>query len=800
MAPKFKAAAKAISAAVKVSKSDECVKVVIRCRPMNTKEKGDKRVRIVQMNTDTGEVAVKNPKADDGEPPKHFTFDTVYDWNSSQEGVYTETAAPLVESVIQGYNGTIFAYGQTGTGKTHTMLGAPDPPELRGIIPNTFKHIFEAVEETTDRDFLVRASFLEIYNEEIRDLLGKDTTKKLDMKEDPNRGLYVKDLTHTVVKGVKEIDRVLSIGMQNRSVASTLMNADSSRSHSIFTITIETSDKASADKDDAPQDAFAEKKADNMHIRAGKLNLVDLAGSERQGKTGATGDRLKEATKINLSLSALGNVISALVDGKSGHVPYRDSKLTRLLQDSLGGNTKTVMIAAVGPADYNFDETISTLRYANRAKNIKNKPKINEDPKDAMLREFQEEIERLKAQLMATGQPGQMPAAQTFNVERPDGTSSTVSQEELSRIREEEREKIRAEMAAVMSSSDKTDEEKAVLVKEIKVRSNEEEEKYKQLLEDAEVERNKFKGEAEDLAKKLAAMQSQVLHGGDNLLEKVAGQENQLRALAREVDEKRKKERQLDIKVAELTEAQLIAEEHYSSIQDEVEMKTRKLQKLWANYKEAKRDVEDLQSEFQVEREDMLDSIRELTRQLKLKSLIIDSFVPPQYAQAILRKSYWDEETENWVIENIEFSGNKVRPATTVQGVKRPTSKYALLKRQAGDPNPRYKDENLLDGQVELDMPERTTVDWNGPHNIPEHVLAANQVPFSQPESPFLTYEQDVTPDQNENYDGQRGKPKKDKKEKKDKKVKREKESAAHEFADDEEMFPKSRGLGKVRR
>ena len=135
------------------------------------------------------------------------------------------------------------------------------------------------------------------------------------------------------------------------------------------------------------------------HIRVGKLNLVDLAGSERQAKTGATGDRLKEATKINLSLSALGNVISALVDGKSQHIPYRDSKLTRLLQDSLGGNTKTVMCANCGPAGYNFDETLSTLRYANRAKNIKNKPKINEDPKDAMLREFQEEVQRLKAQL-----------------------------------------------------------------------------------------------------------------------------------------------------------------------------------------------------------------------------------------------------------------------------------------------------------------------------------------------------------------------------------------------------------------
>ena len=205
--------------------------------------------------------------------------------------------------------------------------------------------------------------------------------------------MYVKDLTSFVVKSVAEIRQVLEVGKKNRTVGATLMNADSSRSHSIFTITVETSEVLEGE---AEEDA---------HIRVGKLNLVDLAGSERQGKTGATGDRLKEATKINMSLSALGNVISALVDGKSAHIPYRDSKLTRLLQDSLGGNTKTVMVANLGPADYNFDETMSTLRYANRAKNIKNKPKINEDPKDAMLREFQEDDNTLASPASAQFYP-----------------------------------------------------------------------------------------------------------------------------------------------------------------------------------------------------------------------------------------------------------------------------------------------------------------------------------------------------------------------------------------------------------
>ena len=263
---------------------------------------------------------------------------------------------------------------QTGAGKTHTMEGRPDPPHLRGIIPNSFQHIFDHIANAPDLQFLVRASYLEIYNEEIRDLLSKDPKNSLELKENIDTGVYVKDLTSFVVKNVNEIDHVMQAGKKNRSTGATLMNQTSSRSHSIFTIVIEC----------------AETKGD--HIRVGKLNLVDLAGSERQSKTGATGDRLKEATKINLSLAALGNVISALVDGKSSHIPYRDSKLTRLLQNSLGGNAKTVMCANAGPADYNYDETLSTLRYANRAKNIKNKPKINEDPKDAMLREYQDEI------------------------------------------------------------------------------------------------------------------------------------------------------------------------------------------------------------------------------------------------------------------------------------------------------------------------------------------------------------------------------------------------------------------------
>ncbi|XP_042544607.1 kinesin-like protein KIF17 isoform X3 [Dipodomys spectabilis] len=361
--------------------ASESVKVVVRCRPMNQREREMNCQSVVTVDCARGQCFIQNPVAAD-EPPKQFTFDGAYYMDHFTEQIYNEIAYPLVEGVTEGYNGTIFAYGQTGSGKSFTMQGLSDPPCQRGIIPRAFEHVFESVQCAENTKFLVRASYLEIYNEDVRDLLGVDTKQKLELKEHPEKGVYVKGLSMHTVHSVAQCERIMEMGWKNRSVGYTLMNKDSSRSHSIFTISIEI---------------YAVDERGKDHLRAGKLNLVDLAGSERQSKTGATGERLKEATKINLSLSALGNVISALVDGRCKHIPYRDSKLTRLLQDSLGGNTKTLMVACLSPADNNYDETLSTLRYANRAKNIKNQPRINEDPKEALLREYQEEIKRLKA-------------------------------------------------------------------------------------------------------------------------------------------------------------------------------------------------------------------------------------------------------------------------------------------------------------------------------------------------------------------------------------------------------------------
>lgn len=370
------------------NKSSESVKVVVRCRPLNQREESNgPAVGIVQMDLRLGQVILRNPRAPVTEPQKTFTFDAVYDSSSKQRDLYDESVRPLIDSVLAGFNGTIFAYGQTGTGKTYTMQGAWMDPEKRGVIPNAFDHIFTHISRSqSDKQYLVRASYLEIYLEEIRDLLDPKhgNAKSLELRESPESGVYVRDLTSCVCKSIKEIEELMNMGNQARAVGATDMNEHSSRSHALFLITVECSQPGPDGR---------------KHIRVGRLNLVDLAGSERQAKTGVQGERLKEAAKINLSLSALGNVISSLADGRSSHVPYRDSKLTRLLQDSLGGNAKTVMVATLGPASQHYDETLTTLRYANRAKNIQNQPRVNEDPKDALLREFQREIARLRAQL-----------------------------------------------------------------------------------------------------------------------------------------------------------------------------------------------------------------------------------------------------------------------------------------------------------------------------------------------------------------------------------------------------------------
>uniref|UniRef100_A0A673V0Y3 Kinesin-like protein n=1 Tax=Suricata suricatta TaxID=37032 RepID=A0A673V0Y3_SURSU len=628
-------------------KSSESVRVVVRCRPMNGKEKAASYDKVVDVDVKLGQVSVKNPKGVAHEMPKTFTFDAVYDWNAKQFELYDETFRPLVDSVLQGFNGTIFAYGQTGTGKTYTMEGVRGDPEKRGVIPNSFDHIFTHISRSQNQQYLVRASYLEIYQEEIRDLLSKDQTKRLELKERPDTGVYVKDLSSFVTKSVKEIEHVMNVGNQNRSVGATNMNEHSSRSHAIFVITIECSEVGLDGEN---------------HIRVGKLNLVDLAGSERQAKTGAQGERLKEATKINLSLSALGNVISALVDGKSTHIPYRDSKLTRLLQDSLGGNAKTVMVANVGPASYNVEETLTTLRYANRAKNIKNKPRVNEDPKDALLREFQEEIARLKAQL-----------------------------EKRSIGRRKRREKRR-------------EEEKMRLLKE-----------KEKKMEDLRRE----KDAAEMLGAKIKAMESKLLVGGKNIVDHTNEQQKILEQKRQEIAEQKRREREIQQQMESRDEETLELKETYSSLQQEVDIKTKKLKKLFSKLQAVKAEIHDLQEEHIKERQELEQTQNELTRELKLKHLIIENFIPLEEKSKIMNRSFFDEEEDHWKLHPITRLENQQmmkRPVSAV-GYKRPLSQHARMSMMIR-PEARYRAENIV--LLELDMPSRTTRDYEGPAIAPK--------------------------------------------------------------------------------
>ena len=695
-----------------LSKAMESVKVVVRCRPLNAKEIEQGHECCVNMFSDRGLIEIRNPNLGPTDPMKTFTFDAVYDRNSKQLDLYAETFAPLVDSVLDGFNGTIFAYGQTGTGKTYTMEGIKNDAENRGVIPNSFEHIFSHIAKSENQLYLVKASYLEIYMEDVRDLLAKDQTKNLELKERPDTGVYVKDLSTFVCKSISEIEHVMNVGNQNRSVGRTNMNEHSSRSHAIFIITVECSE----------QDASGE-----SHIRVGKLNLVDLAGSERQAKTGAVGERLKEATKINLSLSALGNVISALVDGKSIHVPYRDSKLTRLLQDSLGGNARTVMVANIGPANYNYDETITTLRYANRAKNIKNKPRVNEDPKDALLREFQEEIARLKAQLNQRPQKARQKREKKEKVGkekqksvRKDSKDNQQFIESTEKIDEQEErsedEEGEEEDNSIKEMADKLATEKELLESDTSMLA-EEKDKLLQEVRRKEAMLVREKAEKEKMAQKIDKMESKLLTGGKTIVDHTNELQRALEQRRAEVADRRKTEIEVARKLEEQEEKGVELEKNYSSLQQEVEIKTRKLRKLFTKLQTVKQEIVDVTEEYNRDRRDLESTQEELLKELKLKYLIIENFIPAEEKERVLSRSYFDEEEDLWKLGSSRPSSGPInkRPVSAA-GSRRPVTEYARMLGSIGG-NPRYRGENIM--RLNLDHPARTTRDYEGPSVAP---------------------------------------------------------------------------------
>uniref|UniRef100_A0A3Q3KKZ5 plus-end-directed kinesin ATPase n=1 Tax=Monopterus albus TaxID=43700 RepID=A0A3Q3KKZ5_MONAL len=381
--------------------SGASVKVAVRVRPFNSREMSKESKCIIQMQGNT--TTIINPKAPK-EPAKTFSFDYSY-WShttpddpcfASQNLVYNDIGKEMLAHAFEGYNVCIFAYGQTGAGKSYTMMGKQEEGQ-EGIIPMLCEDLFEKINEDSNKEDLsysVEVSYMEIYCERVRDLLNPKNKGNLRVREHPLLGPYVEDLSKLAVTSYTDIADLMDAGNKARTVAATNMNETSSRSHAVFTI------------------VFTQRKHDNetdlSTEKVSKISLVDLAGSERADSTGAKGTRLKEGANINKSLTTLGKVISALAEvskkkKKTDFIPYRDSVLTWLLRENLGGNSRTAMVAALSPADINYDETLSTLRYADRAKNIKCNAVINEDPNNKLVRELKDEVSRLKELLRAQG-------------------------------------------------------------------------------------------------------------------------------------------------------------------------------------------------------------------------------------------------------------------------------------------------------------------------------------------------------------------------------------------------------------
>ena len=392
------------------------VNVICRFRPMNDLEKTTGNETVADFTSPTSLTFHSSREKN----VYRFNFDRIFPPSSTQQDIYDFGVKGIIESVLDGYNGTVLAYGQTSSGKTYTMQGEMDEERRKGIIPRMINHVFKYIYQNEGTDFMIKVSMIEIYQEKIRDLFDC-SRNNLNIREDSIKGIYVDGASERYVGCPNDVLALLEIGSANRAQAATNMNEHSSRSHSIFILTINQTNK---------QQGFS---------KIGKLYLVDLAGSEKISKTGATGHTLEEAKNINKSLTTLGRVINSLTDGKSTHIPYRESKLTRVLQESLGGNSKTCLIITCSPSIYNESESLSTLRFGERAKKIKNKPKIN---KEVTVAELQKLVEQLKENLKKANQR----ISQLENFIREKGLIVPMS--DFKKVEDEEEKKKREEEEA----------------------------------------------------------------------------------------------------------------------------------------------------------------------------------------------------------------------------------------------------------------------------------------------------------------------------------------------------------------
>lgn len=600
----------------------ESIKVVVRCRPMSKKEKEDGRQMVIEVDPKRSSITGYDPKRNNEK--KDFTFDFTYSIESCQEQIFNETALPILSALMEGYNGTIFAYGQTGTGKTFTMEGE-DTPDLKGIIPRTIEWIFDKIKQSSGTEFFVQASFVEIYKEEVRDLLIKDSGK-LNIRE--KEGLfYVEGCKVIKVESPKEMFNIMNKGRENRKIAATLMNPGSSRSHSLFQIRVESSDIVDGE----------------TKYKIGKLNLVDLAGSERQSKTGATGKEQKEGISINLSLGTLGNVISALAGGKKGFVPYRESKLTMLLADSLGGNTKTVMIANVGPTDYNFDESINTLWYAARAKKIKNKPKINEDPKDALLRSYQEEIEIIKKQLASYGKTGVSPNSNLINTKSNSNLTSTKVEDEAAYKKMEEN------LEQEKYNFKKQKEEELKKINDEKNLAEEEKSKLRNKIEEEKEEYQKSKEEAKKLLEKLKNMKSKVLTS-DEATKKVKEQEEAINKRKIELEAIEKEKVRLKKEFEEQNKKNFDVMKKYEDAQLHIDDLNNKIFLLKQEIEKIKSEKKESMERLQEEAMQLNETNKVFAMENSKKEFILKHFIPENEKTKISKCLKYNEKESEYTI------------------------------------------------------------------------------------------------------------------------------------------------------